>query len=131
MIDLESLLTYFTLISVPIGVIYHILTLRNQSRTRQFQIIKGADVLGEYVWRLYHYDITNLEATVSQFYQPESQFREDYLAFFNQQNFLAGVFTEIVSRKQTGRSATDDNDIILHFIAPLTPLTSLCSHLCF
>jgi len=38
MIDLQTLLTYLTLISVPVGVFYYIMTLRNQSRTRQAQL---------------------------------------------------------------------------------------------
>jgi hypothetical protein len=37
-ITLQLLLTYLTLISVPVGVFYHIMTLRNQSRTRQAQL---------------------------------------------------------------------------------------------
>ena len=36
--SLQTLLTYLTLISVPVGVFYHIMTLRNQSRTRQAQL---------------------------------------------------------------------------------------------
>jgi hypothetical protein len=39
--SLQTVLTYLTLISVPIGVFYHILTLRNQSRTRQAQLFMG------------------------------------------------------------------------------------------
>ena len=35
MIDLQTVLTYLTLISVPVGVFYHIMTLRNQSRNRE------------------------------------------------------------------------------------------------
>ena len=38
MVDTQTVLTYLTLISVPVGVAYHILTLRNQSRTRQAQL---------------------------------------------------------------------------------------------
>ena len=38
MVDLQTLLTYLTLISVPVGVVYHIITLRNQSRNRQAQL---------------------------------------------------------------------------------------------
>jgi hypothetical protein len=38
MIDLQTILTYLTLISVPVGVAYHIITIRNQSRTRQAQL---------------------------------------------------------------------------------------------
>ena len=37
-VTLQTLLTYLTLISVPVGVFYHIMTLRNQSRTRQAQL---------------------------------------------------------------------------------------------
>jgi hypothetical protein len=38
MIDIQTMLTYLTLISVPVGVVYHIITLRNQSRNRQAQL---------------------------------------------------------------------------------------------
>ena len=40
-VTLQTVLTYLTLISVPVGVFYHILTLRNQNRARQIQIIRG------------------------------------------------------------------------------------------
>ena len=38
MIDLEQLLTYLTLISVPIGVFYHIMTLNNTRKNQQLQL---------------------------------------------------------------------------------------------
>jgi len=38
---LQTLLTFVTLISVPVGVFYYVMTLRNQSRSRQIQIIRG------------------------------------------------------------------------------------------
>ena len=38
MIDIQTILTYLSLVSIPIGVFYHIMTLRNQSRTRQAQL---------------------------------------------------------------------------------------------
>jgi hypothetical protein len=38
MIEIQTILTYLGLISIPVGVVYHILTLRNQSRTRQAQL---------------------------------------------------------------------------------------------
>ena len=41
-VSLQTLLTYLTLISVPVGVFYHILTLRNQSKSRQIQILNSA-----------------------------------------------------------------------------------------
>jgi hypothetical protein len=37
-VSLQTLLTYLTLISVPVGVIYHVMTLRNQSKSRQAQL---------------------------------------------------------------------------------------------
>ena len=37
-ITLQTALTYLSLISIPVGVFYHIMTLRNQSRTRQAQL---------------------------------------------------------------------------------------------
>ena len=38
MIDLETVLTYLTLISVPIGVFYHIMTLNNTRKNQQMQL---------------------------------------------------------------------------------------------
>ena len=38
MVDIQTLFGYLTPISLTIGVIYHIMTLRNQSRTRQAQL---------------------------------------------------------------------------------------------
>jgi len=37
-ITLQTLLTYLTLISVPVGVIYHIMTLRNTRKNQQLQL---------------------------------------------------------------------------------------------
>ena len=36
MIDLQTILTYLSLISIPTGVIYYILTLRNNQRNQDF-----------------------------------------------------------------------------------------------
>jgi hypothetical protein len=36
--SLQSALTYLTLISVPVGIFYHIMTLRNQNKNRQAQL---------------------------------------------------------------------------------------------
>jgi len=38
MIDLQTVLTYLTLISVPVGVFYHIMTLRNTKRNQELQL---------------------------------------------------------------------------------------------
>ncbi len=38
MIDLQTILTYLTLISVPVGVIYHIMTLRNTRKNQLLQL---------------------------------------------------------------------------------------------
>jgi len=38
MIDLQTVLTYLTLISVPVGVAYHIMTLNNTRKTQQLHL---------------------------------------------------------------------------------------------
>ena len=38
MFDVQTVLTYLTLISVPIGVFYHIMTLRNTRKNQQLQL---------------------------------------------------------------------------------------------
>ena len=38
MTDIQTILTYLTLISIPIGVFYHIMTLRNTSKNQQMQL---------------------------------------------------------------------------------------------
>lgn len=84
MIELEQILTYLTLLSVPVGVFYHILTLRNQNISRQIQIIKGAKILGEDpVWILYTSDASNIEVFVSNLYKPDSEIRKPYYDYFN------------------------------------------------
>ena len=84
MIDLEQLLTYLTLISVPIGVFYHVLTLRNQNISRQIQIIKGAKILGEDpVWKVYAYDTSNSDEFESKLYEPDSDIRKPFYDYFN------------------------------------------------
>ena len=37
-VTLQTLLTYLTLISVPVGVVYHIMTLRNTSKNQQLTL---------------------------------------------------------------------------------------------
>jgi hypothetical protein len=39
MIDLQTVLTYLTLISIPVGVFYHIMTLRNQQKARKSMML--------------------------------------------------------------------------------------------
>jgi hypothetical protein len=49
MIDLQTVLTYLTLISVPIGVFYHILTLYNTRKNQQQQLeTRQAQLLSTY-----------------------------------------------------------------------------------
>jgi hypothetical protein len=38
MFDLQTILTYLTLISVPVGVFYHIMTLRNTRKNQRLQL---------------------------------------------------------------------------------------------
>ena len=38
MIDIQTILTYLTLISVPVGVFYHIMTLNNTRKNKQLQL---------------------------------------------------------------------------------------------
>jgi hypothetical protein len=38
MIDIQTVLTYLTLISIPVGVFYHITTLRNAEKARSTQL---------------------------------------------------------------------------------------------
>jgi hypothetical protein len=38
MIELQTVLTYLTLISVPVGVLYHIMTLNNSRKNQQLQL---------------------------------------------------------------------------------------------
>ncbi len=56
---LQIILIFVTLISVPVGVFYHVLTLRNQNRTRQIQIIRSINPmveLGFLSWEYGDYD---------------------------------------------------------------------------
>ncbi len=56
---LQIILIFVTLISVPVGVFYHVLTLRNQNRARQIQIIRSINPmveLGFLSWEYGDYD---------------------------------------------------------------------------
>jgi len=87
-VSLQTLLTYLTLISVPVGVFYHILTLRNQSRARQIQIIQSTRILGEDVWKLWQLDTSDTDAFIEDFFNPESNVRKTFLDYFNQLEIL-------------------------------------------
>lgn len=41
MVDVQTVLTYLTLISIPVGIFYYIMTLRNAQKTRQTQLLMG------------------------------------------------------------------------------------------
>ncbi len=60
MADIQTLIGYLTPISLTIGVIYYVMTLRNQKRARQIQIIRGVDLLhvdvGFLLWEYGDYD---------------------------------------------------------------------------
>jgi len=50
-VTLQTLLTYLTLISVPIGVFYHIMTLNNTRKAREAQIfVQFSNRMGESRW---------------------------------------------------------------------------------
>ena len=55
MIDIQTVLTYLTLISVPVGVAYHIITITNQSRTRQAQLFM--QMLDKFEGKTEDYDV--------------------------------------------------------------------------
>ena len=84
MFDLQTILTYLTLISVPVGVLYHILTLRNQSKVRQIQIIKGANLIGDYQWTLYDAEFNDLEDFKEKYgFESNLEFRKVFFDYFN------------------------------------------------
>jgi len=47
-VNLQTVLTYLTLISIPVGVIYHIMTLRNTRKTRELTLRARAPYLYSY-----------------------------------------------------------------------------------
>ena len=44
-VSLQTLLTYLTPISIPVGVIYHIMTLRNTRKNKQPQLKTSAQLI--------------------------------------------------------------------------------------
>ena len=53
-VSLQTLLTYLTLISVPVGVFYHIMTLRNTRKNQQMQLeTRQAQLFSQYHLRFH------------------------------------------------------------------------------
>jgi hypothetical protein len=50
MIDIQTVLTYLTLISVPVGVFYHIMTLNNTRKNQQMQLETRQAQLYNNIW---------------------------------------------------------------------------------
>ena len=50
MIDIQTVLTYLTLISVPVGVFYHIMTLNNTRKNQQLQLETRQAQLYNNIW---------------------------------------------------------------------------------
>jgi len=93
-ISLQTLLTYLGLISIPVGVSYHIMTLRNQNRARQIQIMKGANILGDHIWKLFAAEFTDFEDWWEKYgFDSNPEFRKLYLDHFNQLEEL-GVYVK-------------------------------------
>jgi len=83
-VSLQTLLTYLTLVSVPVGVFYHILTLRNQSKIRQIQILKGSNLIGDYMWALYDAEFTDFDDFWVRYgFDSNPGFRKTFSDYFN------------------------------------------------
>jgi hypothetical protein len=74
MVDIQTVLTYLTLISVPVGVAYHIMTLNNTRKNQQMQLEARqaqlylffasqmtSETLMDYGYNVMHSDLKNLE----------------------------------------------------------------------
>ena len=94
MIDLQTLLTYLTLISVPVGVFYHIMTLRNQSRTRQAQLFMQIYNRMDEDWMVAWHDLYNKELNSFEdyweHYNPETN-RENYRSLMKLATYFEGI----------------------------------------
>jgi hypothetical protein len=104
MFDLQTVLTYLTLISIPVGVAYHIMTLNNtrknqqmQLETRQAQLFMG--IYQHYfdpVWLKPQTEI-NIDFedynTVDEFFEKYGPWknREKYLVWLSRANFYEGI----------------------------------------
>lgn len=84
MVDIQTLFSYLTPISLTIGVIYHILTLRNQSKIRQIQIMKGANIIGGYQWAQFDAEFTDFEDFNTKYgFDENPEFRKVFFDNFN------------------------------------------------
>ena len=62
MIDIQTVLTYLTLVSIPVGILYYIMTLRNAEKTRKFQTLKQlSDWLNSEEFYYKYFEINNAE----------------------------------------------------------------------
>ena len=79
-------------IALIVGIIYYLTIMRNQNKTRQIQIMKGANILGDYVWRLYEAEFTDFDDFQEKYgIESNPEFRRDFLEYFNQMEEL-GVY---------------------------------------
>ena len=81
---LQTIISLLTLISLTIGVLYHILTLRNQNKTRQIQILKGANLISDSHQALFDAEFDDLEDFNNKYgFDKNPEFRKVFHDYFN------------------------------------------------
>jgi hypothetical protein len=89
---LPVVLQFVQTLALLVGIIYYITIMRNQNKTRQIQILKDANILGDFVWRLYEAGFTDFNDFQEKYgLDTNTEFRRDFLAYFNQMEEL-GVY---------------------------------------
>ena len=79
MIDLQTLLTYLTLISVPVGVFYHIMTLRNTRKNQELILENRRAQLAMQIWNKFDDDMrTGIDGWTSLEYEDFEGFLSKY-----------------------------------------------------
>jgi hypothetical protein len=83
MLDYSLILDLIPAISITIGVIYYIATLRNQNTSRQIQIIRGVNSRQPTNWKFLEITWSSYDDFLSKYVDNESEHWKNILIWFN------------------------------------------------
>jgi hypothetical protein len=93
-ITIPIVLQFLQTVGILVGIIYYITIMRNQSRSRQIQILKGANILGDHIWNLFDAKFTDFDDFWEKYgFESNPEFRKDFFDYFNQLEEL-GVYVK-------------------------------------
>jgi hypothetical protein len=83
MVDTQLILDFIPAVSITVGVIYYISTLRNQNQSRQIQIIRGINSKDPTNWKFLEITWDNYDDFKSKYIDNESEHWKNIMLWFN------------------------------------------------